>query len=783
MDFSALLRIFASSMNKILALLLLLTCSWTTTSSYNYRPNGRAFVCVNGDNRLTRTLYGATADYVLQTSDRPYFVVLQNKEYRPLSFRINGIDLDKADYCLSRYQDGMRSYEVKHPAWGKKAVVRIKAVVGQHENRVVWRIRVANFDGPVQLELPHQQATVKFAEDIYLACNDLTFVFLTVRQGEVLFDRLESDMQEVASTITINTPDKYINPLGSTLSVVQEKVKNVSVEEMLWHFRYDADQDAMQRLWPSIETYVQSIDDSQLSTPLLAKSYWLNTMAARIAALIQQNGAKYFAKADEAFALLNGQLWMRDKGCWAERKDQDGLQRLHDTPALWSIYTPIDYDACTPEQAYQATKYMDQAIPHIPVTPEISTLATSNWMPYTWDMNNVYPAAVMRAALACFKAGRNEEGFRLMKANIIDQMFDGSSPGNFAQTSKFDAVNGEQGRDAAEGISMATRTLTEGLFGIRPDAFSRRCIIHPGFPEMWDSASISTPYVSYRFRRQGNLLTYDITQHFTEAQQIVLRINLGKGEYRDIEGTSEAHQVISVEAPLKMPEVYMYSSYEEQPPTPEGTEEPTFDLKFHKVALEKYYNDSVSHISPEVVDTFFRKQIVKGEYLMMGVPFQTPAEGPNIVCASLSDQYPDKVAIPLKGRASRLWLLLAGTTSTRESRMVNGLLVARYEDGSADTLRLVNPDNWCPVEQDYYVNDYSFHVLQPRPYRVSFDTGLVSRHLSKVMGVKGTSDLMIPGGAAQMLTLALDPEKKLISFDIIPQSNQVVIGLMGLTMQ
>jgi hypothetical protein len=317
-------------------------------------------------------------------------VVLQNKEYRPLSFRINGIDLDKADYCLSRYQDGMRSYEVKHPAWGKKAVVRIKAVVGQHENRVVWRIRVANFDGPVQLELPHQQATVKFAEDIYLACNDLTFAFLTVRQGEVLFDRLESDMQEVASTITINTPDKYINPLGSTLSVVQEKVKNVSVEEMLWHFRYDVDQDAMQRLWPSIETYVQSIDDSQLSTPLLAKSYWLNTMAARIAALIQQNGAKYFAKADEAFALLNGQLWMRDKGCWAERKDQDGLQRLHDTPALWSIYTPIDYDACTPEQAYQATKYMDQAIPHIPVTPELSTLATSNWMPYTWDMNKQY---------------------------------------------------------------------------------------------------------------------------------------------------------------------------------------------------------------------------------------------------------------------------------------------------------------------------------------------------------------------------------------------------------
>ena len=46
--------------------------------------------------------------------------------------------------------------------------------------------------------------------------------------------------------------------------------------------------------------------------------------------------------------------------------------------------------------------------------------------------------------------------------------------------------------------------------------------------------------------------------------------------------------------------------------------------------------------------------------------------------------------------------------------MVNGLIVAHYEDGSADTLRLVNPDNWCPIEQDYYIDDYapdSYHEV------------------------------------------------------------------------
>ena len=783
MDFSSLLRIFASSMNKILALLLLLACSWNTLCGYNYRPNGRAFVCVNGDNKLTRSLYGATVDYVLQTGDRPFFLVLQNKDYRQLSFRINGVDLDKADYCLSRYQDGMRSYEVKHAEWGKKAIVRIKAVVGQQENRIIWRVRVANFDGPVQLELPFQQANVKFTEDIYITCTDLSFAFLTVRQGEVLFDRMESDMQQVASTITINTPDKYINTLGSALSVVQDKVKNESVEEKLWHFCYDADINAMQRLWPSIENYVQSVDDTQLSTPLLAKSYWLNTMAAHIAALTHHNGASYFAKADEIIERLNEQLWMADKGCWAERKDSEGLQRLHDSPALWSIYAPIIYDACTPDQAYQATRYMNREIPHIPVTSELSTLATSNWMPYSWDMNNVIPAAVMHAALASFKACRNEEGFRLMKANIIDQMYNGESPANLGMYSKYDVINGAQGRDIADCISITARTLIEGLFGIRPDAFKRRCIIHPNFPDKWDSASISTPYIDYRFRRQGNLLLFDVTQHFSKSQQIVLRINLGNGEYRDIEGTTEEHQVFTIEAPLKLPEVYMYSSYEVPAPVAEGTDEPSFELKFQKVKLGEYYNANVTDISPEVVDTVFRQQIIKDEVVLMGVPFLSPIEGQNIICTSLSERFPNQATVPVKGRFWRAWLLLAGTTSTRESRMVNGLIVARYEDGTADTLRLVNPDNWCPIEQEYYINDHSFYAPQPRPYRVSLGTGIVSRDLCKALGIKGNSDLMLPGGAAQMLCMPLNPEKKVVALDIIPQSNQVVVGLMGLTMQ
>ena len=770
-------------MKRILALLLVLIGYCHLADGYPYRPSGRAIVCVNGEHRLTRTLYGSSVDYQLQTSDYPSFVVSQQNDSRQLSLRVNDIDLESAAYCLSRYQDGMRSYEVKHPSWGKKAVLRIKVAVSQQSNRVVWRLRVQNFDSPVRLALPHQKMSTQFTEELYLSCNRLAFSFLPVSQGEVLFDQLEDDMKQLGATLDINTPDAYINPMGSALSVVKDKVKKQSVEDMLWQLRNDADRSAMQRLWPSLSKYLETVDTESLSTAALAKCYWTNMMAARIAAMIGKDGATYYAKADKALELLNTQLWMKDKGCWAERKDREGLMRQHTSPALWSIYAPIDYEACTPEQAYQATRYIDQEIPHIPTTSGLSTLATSNWMPYSKDMNNVSPAAVMHTALAYFKTGRNEEAFRLMKANIIDQMYDTDSPANFGQTSKYDVVNGAQGHDFSACIDISARTLIEGLYGIRPNAFDGRCLIHPGFPASWDSASIHTPYIDYRFRRQGNLLIYDVTQHFKKAQQIVLRVNLGMGEYRDIEGTNEEHQTFMVEAPLKLPQVYMYSSYEEEAPTAEGTDEPTFEKKFQKVKLTPYYNADVKDISAEVEDSAFRQLIIKDEVLLMGVPFQSPVIGQNMICTSLSERFPNQAMIPLKGKASRAWMLLAGTTNTQESRMVNGLIVAHYEDGSADTLRLVNPDNWCPIEQDYYIDDYAFRAPQPRPYRISLATGVVSRNLSKALGKRGKSHLKLPGGAAQMLCMSLDSSKKLVALELCPQSNDVTIGLMALTLQ
>ncbi len=165
------------------------------------------------------------------------------------------------------------------------------------------------------------------------------------------------------------------------------------------------------------------------------------------------------------------------------------------------------------------------------------------------------------------------------------------------------------------------------------------------------------------------------------------------------------------------------------------------------------------------------------------IPFRSTAKGYNIAYTSLWDNYPDSLTIPLEGKASHAYLLLAGTTNQMQSRIANGVIIVTYADGSQERLELVNPDNWCPIEQDYYTDNFAFKVNSKRPYRVHFMSDKVSRDLCKLLGINGVYGREIKGGAGEMLDLKLNPNKKLKNITLRTLSNDVVIGIMGITLQ
>ncbi len=621
------------------------------------------------------------------------------------------------------------------------------------------------------------------------------------------------------------------------------------IDELLWHFSFDADRDYLRKMWPVLKSHLAweklnyDPDDDGLydaycciwasdglyynsggAAHSTAYNYRGNAMAARIAEIIGEDPTPYRDEAAKILAAMNSRLWMSDKGCWAEYTDFMGLKRKHESAALWTVYTPIDSRACTPEQAFAATRYVDTNIPHIPIRIEgeegsgFYTLSTTDWMPYVWSTNNVAHAEVMHTALAFFHAGRNDEAFRLMKGDLLDEMYLGASPGNMGQISHYDAARGETYRDFADNVGITARTAVQGLFGVTPDALNGKCYIRPGFPSGWDSASIKTPYIEYTFRRDGNKDVYDITQNFRQPLQVIIRQNTGNGRFRETALTNEKHQRVEIVRAEKTEELPVIAVHNPQQKDFGTSFDDVRTADCRVVKIDKWLNSCVAdifrneYLSPSspystlripkngygewchpmaraiANDSVFRSMVSHGVYTAKTddgkvIPFRSFAQGRNVAFTSLWDNYPDSVTVPLRGRASHAYLLLAGTTNQMQSRIANGVVRVEYADGSVETLELVNPDNWCPIEQDYYVDGFAFRVGCKRPYRVHFMSAAVSRDLGKVLGIGGVYGREIEGGAAEILDMKLDPKKKLRSLTLRTLSNDVVIGVMGITLQ
>ncbi len=167
-----------------------------------------------------------------------------------------------------------------------------------------------------------------------------------------------------------------------------------------------------------------------------------------------------------------------------------------------------------------------------------------------------------------------------------------------------------------------------------------------------------------------------------------------------------------------------------------------------------------------------------------GLPFRTPSQmqQANVSFTSLWDNYPTKVDIPLRNKASHVYLLMAGSTNHMQCHIANAVVKARYSDGSVDSLELVNPETWAPIEQDFYVDKHAFALKTERPYRVHLKSGIVSRNLEQDLNIEGVYGRPIEGGAGIILDMQLNTSKDLQSISVETLSNEVVVGLMAITL-
>lgn len=471
------------------------------------------------------------------------------------------------------------------------------------------------------------------------------------------------------------------------------------------------------------------------------------------------------------------------------------------------------------------------------------TLPSSNWMPYEWSLNNVVMAEAAHTSLAYWEANRPDMAFKLFKGELLTSMYQGLCPGNLGAMTSFDAARGEAQRDFGDAIGINARALVEGLFGVKPDALAGELKIAPGFPADWNFAKISHPDFNFEFRRRSDSETFVIEPKFPRPMKLILDVPVFEGQVNNVmvNGTSANWDLVpgiygvprmEIEsAPADKWEVEVNGTgsapaNEIAPALAQMTQKTSeagfdwagkipVDAQFEMVDLVPFFNDAVTQIfkkeyraprSPfcslatpkqgiggwcvpdesfEVNDSGLRRAAAEngGKIILPdGVAFKTPAEAAtkNIIFISQWHNYPSEVSVPLAWKSRRAFLLMAGSSNPMQSGIDNGEVVVTYTDGTTDRLPLRNPTNWWPIDQDYFIDDFAFRLDSPLPPRVNLKTGRIRiLNASTFKGTGGT----VPGGAATVLELPLNPEKELKSLTVRALANEVVIGLMAVTLE
>jgi len=485
-----------------------------------------------------------------------------------------------------------------------------------------------------------------------------------------------------------------------------------------------------------------------------ASAYMLgaNRFLADLAQRLGEDPAPYRERADKIRVAMQEKLWMKDEGVFAEYLDTRGEKLLHTRPELPTIYHAAEFGAADAGQHIQMLNWVTGNLRR-EKTPGGGTLVwSSNWYPnngrsYTHSTREMAYGEEMNLALTHFLAGQADEGYALIRASLCG-IFNGPTPGGLSCHSYIDGRQ-RANDEFADAISMWSRAVVEGLFGIRPKSPDGVVELTPQLVADWPSASIDTPQFSCMWRRDSTPLPR-VTIEWSSPLPVSVHLRL-PAAYR-IEKVLVDGKAAGVETDANMWVIVC---------TPTATKG-TFDVSYDKAyctapmlhwknlacgnpwrppsldvrdlskwapidlsgvfnstildALEKVYKEATpppdgasrvgfdywrSHLSPlhhgervqMPVDAAWRAKVGADgiAWTRDGIPFKTVKEGSNIGIVTQAGGFSKELSFPVKACGKTLYLMLSGMSFPVQSHMVHLRVTLRYADSSEDVKELASP--------------------------------------------------------------------------------------------
>lgn len=156
-----------------------------------------------------------------------------------------------------------------------------------------------------------------------------------------------------------------------------------------------------------------------------------------------------------------------------------------------------------------------------------------------------------------------------------------------------------------------------------------------------------------------------------------------------------------------------------------------------------------------------------------GVPFSGFANDKNITFTSLWDNYPSKVDFPIHKTGRAIYFLISGSTNIMQCQIANAVIRLNYADGKTDSLLLIPPVNY------WNLSTIDSHATAPGQGSRTDYTSEIDRFC--LPGKLPETVQLGENCRAMLLNLKLRQGIELKSITLETLSQEVVVGLMGLT--